>query len=82
MIDEDAPHGFSGGGKEMGPVLPGLFAWSHQAKPGLMNQGGGLQCVVGVFARHAPTGEGAQFVIDSVGEASSRFRIGAEVQLV
>lgn len=64
MINEDAAHGFGGGGKEVRAILPRGLVVPAESQPGFVNQGGGLQGLAGRFTRHFLRGELAQFLID------------------
>ena len=63
-FDEDTAHGLGGGGEEVPPAVPSLaVAGADQPKVGLMNQGSGLEGVVGRLAGHARGGELAQLLV-------------------
>jgi hypothetical protein len=62
-VDENAPHGFGGSAKEVGPVLPGLLLVPAETQPGFVNEGGGLEGLRARFLGHFARGEPAQFVI-------------------
>ena len=51
LLDEDPPHRLGRRAKEMSAVLPPLLARPSEPKPGLVNQGGGLERLAGVFMR-------------------------------
>jgi hypothetical protein len=65
VIDEDSPHGFGGGAKEMTTAVPGglsLFR-AEQAEPGLVDQGGRLQCLSGPIVGHLCGRQSAQLLV-------------------
>jgi hypothetical protein len=64
-FDQDAAHRLGGGGEEMSAAVPTPgVAPSDQPKVCLMNEGGGLERVVGRLAGHSRGGELAQLVVD------------------
>lgn len=64
-LDQDSPHGLRGGGKEMPPAVPmmGLFH-VDQADVRVVDQGRGLQSLVGGLLGHFGGGQLAEFVVD------------------
>src|SRR5439155_2580743 len=63
-LDEDAAHGLGGGGEEVSTAVPAtVVASPDQPKVCLMNQGGGLEGVVGGLTGHARGGELPQLVV-------------------
>jgi len=75
-LDEDAAHGFRSGGEEVGAVLeggsrgPGVGSRGSgvgscdEAEVGFVNEGGGLECVAGLFLSQFGGGELAKLVVD------------------
>jgi len=63
-INEDAAHGFGGGGEEVRAAIPFLIFAASQPQPGFVNQRGGLQGLAWRFAGHFVRGQPFQFVID------------------
>lgn len=47
VFDQDPPHRFGGGGKEVRAILPFLALAAAQSEPGLVNQRRGLQSLPG-----------------------------------
>ena len=64
IVNEDAPHGFGGGGEKMGAVLPDGLAVAAGKEPGFVDEGGGLQGLARGFAGEFLRGEFAQLVAD------------------
>lgn len=62
-FNQNAPHGLGGGPEEMGTSAPLLLIRTGQAKPGFMDERGGLQGLSGFLLRHLGGGELAQFFI-------------------
>ncbi len=52
VIDEDAAHELGGDAEEMGAVLPGDAGLIDELHVGLVDEGGGLQGMVGSLAAH------------------------------
>jgi hypothetical protein len=76
VFDEDAAHGFGGGGEKVAAVLPALWLFNvNQPQIGFVNERSGLQCVPGVFIGHARTGEPSQLVIDDWQQLGRGFRV-------
>ena len=63
-IDEDAPHRFGRGAKEMRAVLPGMLLGAGQPQPCFMHQRGGLQRVPARLVRHLARGQLAKFFVN------------------
>jgi len=64
-VDEDAAHGLGGGGEEVPAAVPAEpVGGADQPEVRLVNQGGGLECLVGGLGGHACGGELSQFVVD------------------
>ena len=64
-IDEHAAHHLGGDGEEVNAVLPVEAAEIGEAHVGLMDEGGGLEGMVGALAGHVVAGEAAQFGVDN-----------------
>lgn len=75
VVDQDAAHRLSGGGKKMSPVLPLRLLIATQAQPSFVNESGGLQGLAGILTGHFLRGELAQFLIDQRQEFVRRLRI-------
>ena len=57
ILDQDAPHRFSGGCKEVPAAVPALLGiGTHQAEIRLMDQGGGLKCLSRLLIALRPYG--------------------------
>ena len=52
IVNQDAAHGFGGGGEEMGAIPPRGLLIAAEPQPGLVNQRGGLQRLAGILTRH------------------------------
>jgi len=63
-IDEDAAHGFGGGGKEVGAALPLAIVAAGEAEPSFVDEGGGLEGLAGGFGRHFAGGHLPEFGVD------------------
>jgi len=64
VLDEDAAHQLGGDAEEMGAVFPIDAGLIDQLEVGLVDEGGGLECVIGALAAHVGTGDAAEFVVD------------------
>jgi hypothetical protein len=64
LVDQDLPHGFGCGAKEVAAVIPLLLPGSGQLEPGLMDESGGLERVAGIRLGHFASSQSAQFFID------------------
>jgi hypothetical protein len=53
VINENAPHGFSGGGEKVGAAIEVRIFAAYQTHPGFMHQGGGLKRMAWGFPRHS-----------------------------
>jgi hypothetical protein len=62
ILDEDSPHGLGGGGKEVTAALELLVA--EQSQVGFMDQGCGLEGVVGGLVSHSNGRQFPQLVIN------------------
>ena len=60
VVDEDAPHGLGGGGKEVGPIAKGYLPVVADAEICLVNKGSGLKCVPGSLGAEPLLRDGAQ----------------------
>jgi len=52
LVDQDLPHGFGGGAKEMAAIIPRVLPGSGQLEPGLMDKSGGLERLAGIRLGH------------------------------
>ena len=73
VVDEDAAHGFGGGGKEMRPVLPARVGLANEAQVGFVDERGGLQRLPGRFVRHLLGSQPAQFIVHHGQQFLGRF---------
>ena len=65
VLDEDAAHGFGGGGKEVSPAIPVLHLLHvHEPDVGFVDQGRGLQGLAGRFVGQLLGRQLAQLVVD------------------
>jgi hypothetical protein len=64
IIDQNAPHGLSGSGKEMGAAFPLHILILDQPQPGLMDQRCGLQGLAGRFVGHFLRGKASQLLVN------------------
>ena len=64
IVNEDAAHGFGGGGEKVGATVPLDIFPAGEPQPRLMDERGGLQRLVRRFVGHLVGGELAQFFID------------------
>jgi hypothetical protein len=64
VFDQDAAHGFGGGGEEVSTVLPVRGLGSDQPQPGFVHECCGLQGMSSRFGGHPASGELAQLLID------------------
>lgn len=63
VVDQDAAHDVGGDGDEVLAVVPlGVFA--GEAEVGFVDEGGGLEGVVGALAAHVGGGEAMEFGVD------------------
>jgi hypothetical protein len=76
-IDEDPAHGFGGGGEEMCAVLPRRLRLAAEAEPRFVDECGGLQGLVGGFARHAGGGQLAQLIVNEGQQLVGRLDLAA-----
>ena len=63
VIDEDLAHGAAGDIQEMHAVGPGDARLVDQLEPGVVNELGGLQRVVGTLAAHQRPGDPAELLV-------------------
>jgi len=64
LFHKDSSNRFGGGGEEMATGIPVLSLFHvHQPKIGIVDQGGGLQCLAGWFLREFRRRQLPQFVI-------------------
>jgi len=75
IFDEDSPHGFGGGGEEVGAILPFLALGAAKSKPGLVNKRRGLKSLSGRLVRQSGSGKPAQFIVKFWQEIFSRLRL-------
>ena len=64
MINENPAHRLRGDAEEVSLVLPGVHALVHQPEVGLVDEGGGLQGMVGTLAPKQPRRQLAELGID------------------
>jgi len=71
-VDEDAAHRLGGGGEEVGAVLPVGLGVGAQPEPGLVDEGGGLECLAGRFAGHLLGSHLTQLGVDELEQTMGR----------
>jgi hypothetical protein len=76
VVEKDSAHGLGGSGEEVGLVLPREFAALEQAEVGLVDEGGGLEGVVGALGGHALVRDGAELVVDESEEVGGGPGVG------
>jgi hypothetical protein len=64
VVNEDAAHEGGGDGEEVGAGLPVDLLDAGEAEIGFVDEGGGLEGVVGCFAAEVDGGDAAQFGVD------------------
>jgi hypothetical protein len=64
LLDEDAPHGLTGGAEKVGAALPLRLRICPEPKPDLMHQRGGLQRLRAGLVHHSGGREATELVID------------------
>ena len=64
FVDEDAANGLGGGGEKMGAIGKFGIVRADEAKPGFVDERGGLEGLIGGLPGHFCGGQFAQFVID------------------
>jgi hypothetical protein len=65
-FDEDAAHGFRGGGEEVPATVPAYITfWTDEAHVRLVDERGGGERVAGRLGRHPRRGELPQFFVDN-----------------
>jgi hypothetical protein len=74
-FNENPPHGFGGGGKEMGSVRKGRLTGADQTQPGFMHQRRGLERLSRRFARHLAGRESAQLLIHLIEQVFGSHRV-------
>lgn len=67
VIDKDLAHELGGDSEEMGAAAPFGHILIDQPHVGFMDEGGGLERVIGAFAAEVAEGELAQFAVDDGG---------------
>jgi hypothetical protein len=75
VVNEYAAHCLGGRGKKMGAAMPLHIVFTREPQPRFMDQRGGLQRLVELFAGHLVGGELAQFVIDQRQQFIRRFGV-------
>jgi hypothetical protein len=70
VIDKDASHQFRNHGEEMRAVLPAQSRYIKEPQVGLVDQGGGLDRVLGALAAQATPCEVSQLWISRVDNLS------------
>src|SRR5688572_15879589 len=73
VVNQDAAHHLRSHAEEMCAVLPGHLSLINQTQVSLMDQGRGLQCVIGAFASEIITCQTAEFAIDEWNKSSTAF---------
>ncbi len=63
IVNEDAAHGFGGGGKEMCTVFPLRLVIAAEPQPRLVNERGCLQRLARIFTRHFLRGKFAKLFV-------------------
>jgi hypothetical protein len=63
-IDQDAPHCFCRGTKEVATILPFGLAVSAKTKPGFTDRSGGLESLSAGFPRQLCRSQSAEFIVD------------------
>ena len=63
-VNEDAPHGFSGGPEEVRAILPGLRGRIHQLEPSFVDQRGRLERMARALPGHLVRSQAAQFIVN------------------
>ena len=71
-VDENPAHGLGSGAEEVSSVLPSP-GFAADAKPGFVDEGGGLKRVAGRFASHLLRGDSAQFLVNEGEELISGY---------
>ncbi|MCI0420251.1 MAG: hypothetical protein L0387_32125 [Acidobacteria bacterium] len=66
MLDQDAAHQSGGDTEEMGPVLPTHIPLVYELKVGLVDEGGGLQGVIGRLTTSRAASGAACLALDIV----------------
>ena len=75
-LDENAAHGFGGGGEEVAAAVPGLrIAAVDEADVGFVDEGGSGKCLAGFFFAQSRGGEFTEFVVDEWEELAGGVRI-------
>ena len=64
VINQDSPDGLGSNREELSPILPVGILLSDELEICLMHQCGGLERVIGTFARKVPDRQDPEFVID------------------
>jgi hypothetical protein len=59
LVDQDLPHGFGRGAKEMAAVIPLVLPGAGQLEPGLMDKSGGLERLAGIRLGHFASSQSA-----------------------
>ena len=76
VVDEDAAHGFGGGGEEVAAAVPGLgLARAHESEIRLMDEGRGLERLAGLFLSESLGREFTEFLVDQGQELLGGVRI-------
>lgn len=64
VVEEDAAHGFDGGGVEVGTVGPGDATGADELEIGFVDEDGSRERVAGFFAGEAEFGGLAELLVD------------------
>ena len=81
VVDEDLPHGSGGDRQEVGAVHRVHPAAARQLDVGLVDEGRGVEGVVGSLASQLPAGHGAQLVVDDRQQPVQRVSLAAANRL-
>jgi hypothetical protein len=63
VVHEDFAHDAGGGAEEFGAAFPGDW-FGDEAEPGFVDEGGGLEGMVGAFAAHGLGGDAVQLALE------------------
>lgn len=64
IVNKDTPHRFGSGREEVRAILPGRLAIAPEAKPGFVNQRGGLERLAGRFVQQFLLRQRAEFIVN------------------
>jgi hypothetical protein len=77
VVDEDAAHGLGRDAEEVRAVLPLHLALVDELEVRLVDEGGGLEGVVGALAPQVARGELMQFAVDEREQVLQRVAVAA-----